>query len=184
MISFRVDTSQLKGLKIVFRGLLRRGVEEAGERGVELVKAEAPSKRIRAGTSLRMLKTRAEGHIEVSAVREATSAGVATLHLPSGKTREVATRPQKAFDFAKAVAEGTGLFGVRGTLITPRRSRVLMIPVESVAAGEAYLTLGSQKYILRPASKGMRPNPYDERAASRLLSVAPDIVEKALAPLS
>jgi hypothetical protein len=184
-MSLKPDTSEMQQLRRGFLAAFRRGFLEVVERGVALVKAEAPSgdtealrKGVRAETDLggQALK----GTIIVSAVREAESAGVATLHLPGGASRMVAVRGTKEFDYARAVAEGTGLHGPKGQVITGRRGGVLLIEVDTPPSDSSYLERGGRTYIVRPRSEGMRANPFDVRAANRLESEVESIIERAL----
>lgn len=188
-LSFTVDTSELRGLRALFRASLRRGVEAVGREGVKVVGQEIPrrSRRLADGVDFEMSPGDSRllrGDITVSAIREAEPAGTAVLHLAGGGTRPVKIAAQRAYDYAEAVARGTGLYGPRGQLIKPRAARALRIEVESVAPGESFVSHQGRLFVYRRFSKGMRPDNYDERAARRLLDLAPDIVDLALAPLS
>jgi hypothetical protein len=187
-LSYDTDLSQLRGLREVFRASFRRGVERAARRGAKLVAEEAPEGEglLKGGADFEMSPAdgRAlEARITMSAVRPPEGESYATLHLPSGKTRQIRLARQPAYDYARAVAEGTGLFGARGQRIEPRRARALRVEVERVEPGESYVSHAGRLFVYRRFVRGMRPNPYDERAARRLLEEAPGIVERALAPL-
>jgi hypothetical protein len=110
------------------------------------------------------------------------------LHLPSGKTKEVKLRPVPSFNYAQAVAEGTGVYATGGVYgpkpyISPR-GKALLVPVNSVPTlngkPESYITADGKMFVLRRWMRGMRPNPYHERAARRLEPVAQPIYDRAL----
>lgn len=193
-LRFDVDLSQLRGLKEVFRASLRRGMESVGRRGARLLSEEAPERlgRLKEGADFEMSPgdgRRLEARITMSAVRPAEGAGYATLHLASGKTRQIRIARRPEYDYARAVAEGTGVFATSGVfgpkaVISPRKAKALRVEVERVEPGESYVSAGGRLFVYRRFIRGMRPNPYDERAARRLLEEAAGIVESALAPLA
>jgi hypothetical protein len=164
---------------------LKRGMADAHrqvtERGVEIMKDEAPG---RVGKGIQKPEidgdgARFKGLIIASALVE-KPARSGEVHLPSGKTREVALKATR-FDIAEAVATGTGVHGPRGEVIRPRKSKFLLIGVGNVEAGESYIADGGEKFIVRPRSDGMEPNPYDERTEQRLDGEVEMIASSALA---
>lgn len=109
--------------------------------------------------------------IPISAVRNSVGSRSATLHLPSGKTKQVTLRAQKAYDYARVVAQGN-------PAMKPKHAKVFLIPVASANIANSYITDGGNTYILRPEVKELKPNPYDARSAKRLQGEAPGIAEK------
>lgn len=114
------------------------------------------------------------GELIISAVNERRGARKATVHYPSGNTKEVSLRPQPAFNYAEAVARGRAE-------IRPKRAKILLIPVSTPPTGETYVTSGDQTFVLRRKAAATKPNPYDLRAAARLEADAPQIVDRVLA---
>ena len=181
----KADTSALKDLKRDTRRAAKGALRAARDRGKELLREEVPGgARGKLGKGVRHADRLGgavlESDLIVSAIN-ANDGGEAQLHLPSGKTRKVALRAGPPHDFARDVAEGTGLYGPRGQMIVPLRGTALLIGVDSVSPGEAYLVKGRKKFVVRPRSRGMRPDPYHERAGERLEREAVSIVSDALA---
>ncbi len=157
----------------------------ATDRAAALVRIEAPggpSGRIgKAVTKAFDHSTRPpEGLVLIDAtVRR--SAGVATLHLPDGGTKQVATRGSSAANLAELFAEGTGLRGPRRTYIEPNRSKVLLVAVDDVPASEAYLEQGGQRFIFRPRSRGIKRDDYPGRAEKTFDFELDGLTDRALA---
>lgn len=192
MTRIKVDTSQIKKFGDERRQATIVGLRRVMERGEQLTRDEAPraSGNLKQGISsdVRVTKRSIRGEINVAA-RSRTTAGGAVLHLPSGKTRRVRLRASPAYDYGLAVAGGTGLYGPRKALIKPRKRRALLIPVDVVPIDrktgkpEAFIDVNGQSFILRRSMKGMKPNPFDERAARRLEGEAQSIMDTALETL-
>jgi hypothetical protein len=189
MTRIKVDTSKAKTLGDERRQATIVGLRRIMERGEQLTREEAPrsSGNLKQGISSDVRVTKKTVHGEITAAaRTRTAAGNGVLHLPSGKTRRVRLRPTKAYDYALAVAGGTGTFGPRKAVITPRKRKALLIPVDVVPIDsktgkpEAYIDVNGRSFILRRSSKGMKPNPFDERAARRLEGEAQAIMNTAL----
>ena len=110
------------------------------------------------------------------------------LHLPSGATREITLRAQPAYDYARAVAEGTGVYATGGVfgpqpVIRPRVAKALLIPVGAVpppvnGKPQSYITSNGKIYILRRYQRGRRPDAYHVRAAQRLEVEVPAIFDR------
>lgn len=114
-----------------------------------------------------------KGEITISAINAARAAASATVHYPSGKTKEVKLRAQKPFDYAKAVATG------KPRQVAPKQARAFLIPVQSAPTNETYLTSGGKIFITRRHLAAVKPNDYPGRALKRLSAVADAIVAKA-----
>jgi hypothetical protein len=91
----------------------------------------------------------------------------ATLHLKSGKTREITLRGTAAYNYAGVVALG-------GPTIRPRTAKAILVPVASAPNDEGYITTADGRiYVTRKSARGQKANPYHERAAKRLENDAP-----------
>lgn len=181
----QVDTKALTELKEVARRAGAAALAEARDRGKELLRSEVPGG---PQGSLGKGVTSADdftgdlltSSLIVSALNE-NRGGAAVLHLPNGATKQITLRGGEPYDYAEAVARGTGMFGPDAEIITPLRACALLIKVDSVPAGEAWIAAPGGKYILRRASEGMPPNPYDQRAADRLEQEVDQLVGATLA---
>jgi len=191
MARIKIDLSEVKNLNVERRQATIVGLRRLTERGEQLTRDEAPrdSGNLKQGISSDVsIGEHLLGEI-IAAARSRSASGTATLHLESGQTRRVELRPTPAFDYAEPVATGTGLFGPRHALITPRRGRALLIPGDSVPVDsktgkpEAYVDINGRIFIMRRSMKGMKPNPFDERAAQRLEAEAQSIMDAALEKL-
>lgn len=189
MTRIKADVSQVKALGEDTRQATIVGLRRVTERGEQLTRDEAPrdSGNLKQGISsdVKVTPRLLRGEINAAARSRGRSGG-AVLHLPSGKTRKVSLKAVPAYDYAEAVAGGTGMFGPRKAVIKPRRGKALLIPVESVPIDaktgkpEAYIDAAGKFFILRRSMKGMKPNPFDERAAQRLSVEAQSIMDRAL----
>lgn len=100
--------------------------------------------------------------LTVSARSARTGGRQAQVVGADGEVKKTVTlRPQKAFNYAEAVARGR-------PAISPKRARVLIIPVAVAPTGESYLLADGKIYVFRRSAEATRPNPFDERAAKRL----------------
>lgn len=152
-----IDLREVSGLGRDIHEGMGVGLTDATNRGVEITKEEIPelSGRLKEGVKPRVDLKSMTGEVEVSAIRPATPAREETVQLLSGRTKDVKFAAQPAYDYAQVVAEGSGLYGVRGQVIKPRRAKKLRFVIggRPVFAGQV---------------EGQKPNPYDERAANRL----------------
>lgn len=173
--SVHADTRELGRLKHEVQEGVKEALREAGQRAVEIMRHEVPYDRMRSGISAEFDLRGSNPSAKIIASTIVRSSATGTLHLASGKSRPVKLKPA-SFDIAETVAKGSGLYGAKGRRITPRSSRVLLIGVDSVPAGESYITAGGKKFIMRPSSSGVKPNPYDERTETILVQELPDLV--------
>lgn len=179
-----VDLKDVAQLGAQFRESTEVLLQRVTDRGEQLVKEEAPkvTGNLRLGVSSHIDRVQLKSEIVVSAVQRQLGVEGGLLHLPSGATREITLRARPAYNYAQAVAEGTGVYGPRGSVITPRSGKALLIPVGSVPMGEngkpqSYITSGGKIYVLRKFSRGRKANDYPGRAAARLESEIPAIAD-------
>jgi hypothetical protein len=196
-----VDIKQVETLGFDFRQMAEVGLRRTVERGEQLLREEVPKKthNLEQGVSSDVDVSALRGDLIVSARSGRVGIEGALLHEASGKTKEISLRPQPAFDYAEAVARGTGIYGPRGAVITPKSGKALLIPIDGppVSLGgkvvqgkrtvtlsgqqESYITSGGKTFIVRRFSKGMKPNQYDVRAAQRLEAEVQAIWERVVA---
>jgi hypothetical protein len=164
-----VDLSEVLKLPADVREGMGAGLTAATTRGAEIMKEEAPERsgRLKEGIKPHVDLASMKGEIEVSAIRPAQPAHTETIVSARGRSREVRFAAQPEFDYARAVAEGTGLYGARGQEIKPKRVKKLRFVV-------------SGHPVFAGSVEGQRPNPYDERAADRLELEVDDIVGDAI----
>lgn len=182
-IEIKIDTKALADLGDKFERAAKAGLVQVLELGKQYLKEEAPKRsgQLRGekgdnsiSDDTRQTSTGFEGDLIVSAKRYRTNARKAVLHLPSGTTRAISLAPTPEFDYAEAVAKGR-------KEIRPKKARALLIPVNNAPSGEAYITDGTETFIIRPRAKAQKANPYDERAFNRLEKQVESIFQKSLA---
>ena len=176
--TIRVDTRQIENLGFDLRQMALAGLAQTANAGERLLRTEAEqiSKEFHVSSSVDEANLTAD--LFAAAIRNARPRREATLHLSSGKTREVTLRPTREYDFARAVAEGTGVHRIGGyigpkPMISPTSAKVLLIPYKYASltgrrGKESYIDDGGQLYIVRPRAQGMKANDYPERAAVKL----------------
>ena len=181
-VKIKVDDRQVRGLSKDLSDGIRHGLFRITERGTVILREEVPKEthNLAQGVSGDVNTARMEAKLLVSARSGRRGSRSATLHLPGGGTRQITLKASPAFDYAEAVARGTGVFGPRGQVIKPKGGKALLIPVSTVPAGESYIEAGGQRFVVRRFTKGRRANPYDERAAVRLERDAQPIFDKAI----
>jgi hypothetical protein len=123
--------------------------------------------------------------VNVSARSGRASAQSAQLIRGDGTTVSIPLRARPAFDYAEAVARGTGIFGPQGAPIRPKSAKVLLVPgspkLDAKGRRESYvLGAGGVTYVFRRSVKGVRPNPYDERALARVRPQVAGVFDDAL----
>lgn len=183
LVEIKIDTQALAALGDQLEAAAKAGLIRVLEQGEQYLRQEAPERtgllRGKKGNNsvssdYRRTATGYEGEFIVSAIRERRGARQATLHLPSGTTKQISLSPIAEFDYAEAVARGR-------KEIRPTKAKALLIPVASPPAGQAYITDGTEIFIIRPRAAATKPNPYDERAAARLEKDLEPIFQKTLA---
>ena len=188
-VKITADISQIKQLGDDYRAAKEVGLRRVTERGEQLVREEVPkaTHNLEQGVSSEVKIGRGllQGEIIVSARTGRLSRRRATLHLTSGKTKQVTLRAVPFFNYPEAVATGTGEFGPKGVAITPKKAQALLVPVTSVPTlngkPQAYIESNGQLFIARRSMKGMKPNRYDQRAEQRLGAESQNIFNSALA---
>ncbi len=170
------DLSVLEQLARDIQTFKREVLGKLVERGAELVREEVPkrTRRLESGVSSDVDHDKLVGEIIVSARSDRRGARKATLHLTSGQTRQVKLRPTPAYNYAEVVARGN-----RAARLVPGKAKAFLIPVPFPPSDESYITDGDEIYIVRRSRKGQQPNPFDERAASRLEGEAESILVEA-----
>lgn len=181
-VNIKVDTKQVERLGFDLQRMAVAGLHRVVEIGERYLREEVPKKthNLSEGISSTVDAANLKAELSVSARSGRVGVEGGLLHLPGGKTREITLRARPAFDYAEAVARGTGVYRTGEGFgphpyIQPRTAKALLIPVDAVPLKESYITSGGQTFILRKFMRGMKPNPYDVRAAERLEQVAPAV---------
>src|SRR5689334_940985 len=111
-VKIKVDTTQVKGLGDDYREMIVRSLHDVAEAGEKFLRQEVPkvTHNLEQGVSSDVdgRELRVEFTVAARVGRMAVEGG--TLHLPSGATREIRLRARPAFDYAQAVAQGTGVY--------------------------------------------------------------------------
>lgn len=171
MADVTVNLEQIENLEQQLRLASVTALYRLAERGEQLLALEVPKEthNLEQGISSEVDDANLSATLIVSATSGRTGGGAATLVLPSGKTKSITLRAQKAFNYAEAVAKGRAA-------IRPKNGKMLIIPVSSAPSGGSYIKAGGKIFIIRPSAKAVAANPYDERAAKRLEGEAENIV--------
>lgn len=190
-MSFKVttDIGQVMRLGDDYWRAAEVGTRRLAERGEQLVREEAPKRttNLIQGVSSEVTVGRGQirGEIVITARSGRRGRREGVLHRPSGKTKKVTLRAVPAFNYPQAVAEGTGVYSTGGVfgpqpVIRPKKGKALLVPVSGPPSGEPYIVADGQVYVMRRYIKGMRPNPYHERAGARLAAEAQPIYDRAV----
>lgn len=184
-VKINVDLRQVKDLGFDFRQLAEVGLRRTVERGEQILRDEVPkvTHNLEQGVSSSVDPSALKGEFVVSARSGRMGVEGGLLHLPSGQTREISLRARPAFDYAEAVARGTGIYGPRGAVIRPKSGKALLIPISGPPPSlngkpQAYITSGGKVYIVRRFSSGRKANQFDVRAAQRLENEIPAIWDR------
>jgi hypothetical protein len=189
-IKIKVDKSQVENLGFDFHQMAIAGLHRVVEVGERFLREEVPkvTHNLSQGISSTVDDANLKAELSVSARTGRLGVEGGLLHLPGGGTREIQLRGRPAFDYAEAVARGTGIYGPSGQVIRPRTAKGLLIPI---GAGEtpvdnrgkpaAFIESGGQRFIVRRFTKGRKADPYDVRAADRLEKVAPAVFDEVIA---
>jgi len=176
-VKIKVDTDAVNKLGNDFRVAGEVALRRLVERGEQLLAEEVPkvTHNLEQGISSEVFANAGllRGELIISARSGRKGARRATIHYPSGATKQVSLRPQPAFNYAEVVARGRQQIG-------PRQAKVLLIPVAVAPKDETYLTSGDQTFVLRRRAKATKANPYDQRAAARLEKEATRIADQVL----
>ncbi len=180
-LKIQIDTKAIDQFGKELNQAARAVIDNLLEEAEEYTRQEAPERTGRlkkdqnsVSSETRQTGTGFEGDLIISAFRERTGARQAQVISPSGNTKTVSLRPQPEFNYAEAVAKGR-------KEVRPVRAKLLLIPVESAPANEAYVKSAGEIFILRRRAKATRPNPFPDRALKRLEAAAPQIIENTLA---
>lgn len=176
-VKIELDDDELKKLGTNIVRAKHALIEQLGERGSELLRKEIKSSAYVTGNLYQGVgapvidEAKMEAEITVTARSGATAGGTATVHYPSGKTKQVSLRPRPAYNYASVNAKGYS------KTIKPKTAKALLIPVPSVDKDETYLTINGQIFVMRKFTKGIKANPFDDRAAATLEKEAPQITD-------
>jgi hypothetical protein len=114
--------------------------------------------------------------LTVSARSSRIGAQSGTVIGADGKEKKkVSLRPRPDYNYAAVVAEG---YKPR---IRPKKAKALLVPVPTAPSDESYLIAGGQIFVFRKSAKGIKANPYHERAGTRLEGESAKIGESVLA---
>jgi hypothetical protein len=177
----KIDISQVRDMANEFRRMLIAGLVRTAQAGEKHLRAETEKISKEFNVSSDVDDENLTASLFATAIRNARSAQSAEVIYPSGRTKEVTLRPQPEFDFAQAVAEGTGLYGPKKRKIVPREAKALLIPKSigpRLRDNGTYVRFDGQYYIFSAYSRGMQANPYHERAADALEAEIPAIWER------
>jgi hypothetical protein len=185
----KVDLKDVENLGAEFREVAEVGLRRTVERGERLLREEVPkvTHNLEQGVSSDVDASALRGDLIVSARSGRVGVEGGLLHLANGQTREVTLRARPAYDYARAVAKGTGVYSIDHEIgptpvIRPTSAKALLVPVDTVPTlnGKtlSYIESNGQKYIVRKYIKGRKPDPYDERAANRLESEVDAIFDR------
>lgn len=174
MADVEVDISEVENLGKEIRAAQIVALGRLGERLAQHLRREVPkiTTNLQQGVSPADVDESAmTATVTVSARSARRSGGTGTIHLVSGKTKEVKLRPTVPYNYAEVAALGN-----KDEIVKPKKSKAFLIPVSSAPSDESYISFGSELFIVRVSRKGRKPNRYDERAATKLESEAPAIV--------
>jgi hypothetical protein len=175
-----VDAKAIEELAADFKKAKRALVSRLAERGYQLLKQEVPEKTGNLKKGVRDPEYDFENltaGILVSAARDSIGAREAKVFNEEGEDtgKTVTLRAQPAYNYADVVARGN-----KAAKLTPKTAKAFLIPVPTAPVKGGYLLAGGQIFVIRRSRKGMKANPYDERAAKRLESEASRIGEAVL----
>lgn len=156
---FRVDTSQLEGMDTQAETGLRRGMILGTAMLVAITKEEAPQK---------------TGNFRKYIVPEITENGTKLKGEAKCVARTGATSSGKTYNLGELIAFGTGEKG-------PKHKPFAVIAKKKKSLNFEYQ--GKNVFAKRAMVKGMKPNPFHERALVRAEPRLPDEIEKGLSNL-
>lgn len=176
-LELKLDAKALNELAENIEKAKGQMIGQMAERGYQLLRREVP---VATGNLKQGVATPDVDYVNFTAeltvsARSARTASLqATVFGEDGQAKkQVSLRPQKAFNYAEAVAKGR-------PAIRPKAGKALLIPVSSRPTTGGYLMVGSQIYVTRRSARATKPNPFHERAAAQLEKDARPIAEKIL----
>ncbi len=177
MATIEVDTKGIQELAREIEKAKKVLIGRLAERGYQLLRAEVPvdTGNLKQGVAPPDVNyQKLQATLTVSARSGRTGATQGTIIGADGEQKKtVSLRPNNAFNYAEAVAKGR-------PAISPKRAKMLIIPVASAPSGESYLLADGKVYVFRRSAAATIPNPFDERAATRLELEAERIGEAVL----
>ena len=167
MAQIEVDISALKELQKDLEEMTEVALRRLGERGYQLLRLEIKDTAYITGNLWQGVSPPDFDFVKKQAVLTVTARSArrgprqATLHLKSGKTKQITLRGASQFNYAETVARGR-------PAMRAKQAKALLIPVSSAPSGESYIVADGQYFVVRKSAGATKPNPYDERAAKRL----------------
>lgn len=162
-----VDAKAIEELAADFTKAKRALIDRLSERGHQLLVDEVPERtgNLKQGVAPPEVDyEKLEAILTVSASSAAIGSRGAKVFGADGKEKKTVTlRPSPRYNYAEVTARGN-----KDAVLKPKNAKAFLIPVPTAPNGEGYLLVGGQVYVVRRSKKGMKPNPYDERAAKRL----------------
>lgn len=173
------DTKALEDLAADLVKMKRQVLGRLTERGYQLLRDEVPVDQgnLKQGVASPDVDyQKMEAVLTVTAESARVGSREARVIGADGKEKKTVTlRPRPAYNYALVVAKG---YKPR---IRPKNAKALLIPVPTAPTKGGYLIAGGQIYVVRKSTKGIKANPYDERAAKRLEGEAEKIANAVLA---
>lgn len=170
----KVDLKELENLRSEVRQASVVALGRLGERLYQHLRREVPYQtgNLRQGVAPPDVDAKnLTATITVSARSGRRAGREATVHYPDGREKAIKLRPTLPYNYAEVVARGN-----KDAKTYPRKAKAFLIPVTSAPSGQTYITSGNEIFILRRWHKSIKPNPYDERAATALEKEAPRII--------
>ena len=180
MPEITVDVKAIDDLAADFRRAKVQLIGRLADRGYQLLREEVPvrTNNLKLGVAPPYIdEEELEATLTVSAKSPPIGAREAKVFNEEGEDtgKTVSLRAQPAYNYADVVARGN-----KAATLRPKTAKAFLIPVPTAPVKGGYLLAGGQIFVLRTSRKGMKPNPYDERAAKRLESEATRIGEAVL----
>lgn len=190
-----VDLSAMESLNRDILEMRKIAIGRLAERGYQLLREEI---RTTAYVTGNLLQGVAPPQIEtnratltVSARSAKRGARTGTLYYGDGNSKKITLQATEAFNYAETVARGR-------PAMRAKSAGALLIPVNAPPNGknytykdgkytvsaEPYIKVDGQFYIMRKSAKAVPANPYDERAAKRLLAESVKIIDGVIADFS
>ena len=178
MATVTVDAKAISELAADIEKAKRQLIGQLAERGYQLLRDEVPfdTGNLKQGVAPPEVDLEnLTATLTVSASRGRTGTRLATVVGADGKEKKrVTLRAQPSYNYAEVVARG---YDER---VKPKASKALLIPVSTKPDKGGYLLAGGQIFVVRKHTKGIKANPFDERAAVRLQREADGIAERVL----
>lgn len=178
MPTIEVDAKALTELAADFDKAKKKLIGHLAERGYQLLKKEVPviTGNLRQGVNAPEVDyDNLTAELSVTARSAEVGAREAIRYNAEGvELGKISLKARPVYNYAAVVARGYD------EKIVPKKSKALLIPVPTKPTKGGYLLAGGQVFVVRKSTKGVKANPFDERAAATLEKEAPGIAEKIL----